>query len=160
MFYLPRREVRELLKDPDMRSSEKLIENIKKWEGYRAHAYKCPAGVWTIGYGHTKGVREGDVTTRDEADRMLRGDVYQAERTILNIPELSTQGRFDAVCDFVYNIGYPQFRNSTLYKYIKGRKTDKQIQAEFRRWVYAGGVKLRGLVKRREWEAQRWIEND
>lgn len=141
-----------------MKASNTLIKKLKEFEGYRDVAYKCPAGVWTCGHGHTQGVTKGTTCTEEQAELWLREDLELAERFVSTIPEIDTQGKFDAVVDFVYNCGIGAFENSTLLKKIKAHAPTEEIQAQFRRWVYAKGIELPGLVKRRNWEAQRWAE--
>lgn len=139
-----------------MKSSDLLIAKVKEFEGYRGVAYKCAAGVYTIGWGHTKRVKAGQTCTEAMAAEWLREDLATAERACNNIRELDTQGKFDACVDFVFNLGLGSFLSSTLYRKIKAKAATAEVQAEFRRWVYAKGVRLEGLVRRREWEAQRW----
>lgn len=141
-----------------MKASNKLIGKIKEFEGYRDKAYRDAAGVLTIGYGTTRNVKEGQTCTEEQAEEWLREDLALAERFVNTIPEIDTQGKFDAIVDFVYNLGIGNFESSTLYRKIKSRAPVEEIQAEFRRWVHAGGKVLPGLVKRREWEAERWAE--
>ena len=141
-----------------MKASNKLIGKIKEFEGYRDKAYRDAAGVLTIGYGTTRNVKEGQTCTEEQAEEWLREDLELAERFVSTIPEIDTQGKFDAVVDFVYNCGIGAFENSTLLKKIKSHAPTEEIQAQFRRWVYAKGIELPGLVKRRNWEAQRWAE--
>lgn len=141
-----------------MKSTERLTKAIKVFEGLRLNAYKCPAGVWTIGYGHTgRGVKSGMKITQAIADALLVEDIEKVERElqVFNLPKL-TENQFDAVVDFCFNLGTAKFSSSTLYKKIKANPNDASIEKEFGRWVYAGGVKLAGLVKRRKWEAGRW----
>lgn len=141
-----------------MKASDLLIERIKEFEGFSNTAYRCPAGVWTCGYGHTRGVTAVTTCTRKEAERWLREDLAPIEAYINTIPEVDTQGKYDALCSFIFNLGTGKFKGSTLLKKIKAGAPTEEIQAEFRRWVYAKGKKLKGLVRRREWEAQRWAE--
>ena len=141
-----------------MKASDLLISKIKEFEGYRSAAYKCAGGVATIGYGHTKGVRMGDRCTRGEAEQWLREDLAPVEAYLGTIPEVDTQGKYDALCSFIFNLGLGAFKGSTLLKKIRAGAPTEDIQAQFRRWVYAGGKRLKGLVKRREWEAQRWAQ--
>ena len=141
-----------------MRASEILIERIKEFEGVRLEAYKCPAGVWTIGAGHTKGVRQGQIITMHQAESLLKGDLLPCETFVNGLGIGFTQGQFDALVDFAFNLGVGALRNSTLLKRIKAKDSLESIQAEFRKWVYAGGKKLPGLVKRREWESKRFAE--
>ena len=141
-----------------MKASELLIAKIKEFEGYSSTAYKCSAGVWTCGYGHTSGVTQATRCTEEEAEAWLREDLAPVEEYLSGIPETGTQARFDSCADFCFNLGIAAFKGSTLLKKIKAGASTEEIQAEFRRWVYAGGKVLPGLVKRREWEARRWAE--
>ena len=141
-----------------MKASDLLIKAIKQFEGYKDVAYLDSSSVATIGWGHTIGVKLGTTCTEEQAERWLREDLELAERFVSTIPEIDTQGKFDAVVDFVYNCGIGAFENSTLLKKIKSHAPTEEIQAQFRRWVYAKGIELPGLVKRRNWEAQRWAE--
>lgn len=141
-----------------MRASSKLIERIKQFEGCKLAAYKDSAGVWTIGYGHTKGVRQGDRITQYQAEQFLREDLGEFEAVANNTRRISTQGQFDAVVDFCYNCGSGNFKGSTLRAYIEGGMPVWQIQEQFLKWVYSNKVKLGGLVTRRIWEANRFAE--
>ena len=128
------------------RASDVLIAHIKGCEGYRGKAYRCPAGVWTVGYGHTKGVTKHTTCDEAKAEAWLREDLSPVEAFCNAVRGLNTQGKFDAV------------RQSTLLKRIQAGATDKEVCAELRKWVYAGGRKLQGLIARREWECERWKE--
>ena len=141
-----------------MKASDLLINALKQFEGYRDTAYLDSASVATIGWGHTKGVKLGMRCTRAEAEQWLRQDLAPAEAYVNTIPEVNTQGKFDALVDFAYNLGLGNLKSSTLLKKIKAGAPVEDVQAQFRRWVYAGGKWLKGLVKRREWEAQRWAQ--
>lgn len=141
-----------------MKASRILIEKIKEFEGLRLRAYRDSGGKPTIGYGHTLGVRMGQRITELQAEEMLRQDLWVAGRFPNTIKEINTQGKYDAVVSFIFNLGVGSFKRSTLYKHIRHHAPDKLIQAEFRRWVHSGGKVLPGLVKRREWEAESWAE--
>lgn len=141
----------------DMKASEILIKKIEEFEGFSNTSYRCPAGVWTCGFGHTKGVDSMTRCTRGEAEQWLREDLAPCEAYVNSVPEIDTQGKFDACVDFCFNLGIGKFKGSTLLKKIKAGASAAEIQAEFRRWVLADGKKLAGLVKRREWEAGRWV---
>lgn len=141
-----------------MKASQKLIEFIKRAEGCVLTAYKDSAGVWTIGYGHTKGVKQGDRITAYQAEQFLKEDLVVYEEVANRCKRLSTQGKYDAVVDFCYNCGPKNFANSTLKKYIEAGRATWEIQEQFLRWVNAGGKKLGGLVSRRIWEANRFNE--
>ncbi len=137
-----------------MKTSNKGIDLIKKYEGFRAKAYKCPADVWTIGYGHTLNVKSTDVIDKAQAEAFLRQDVEFAEKEVnkhnLNI----NQNQFDALVSFVFNLGIGNFARSTLLRKIKSNPNDPNIRKEFERWIYAGGKVLNGLVRRRKEEAE------
>lgn len=141
-----------------MEASNILIEKLKEFEGYRPTSYQDSAGVWTIGYGHTQGVKKGQKITKAQAESLLRGDLLKAEKYVNGLKLNLTQGQFDALVDFAYNLGIGNLGTSTLLGKIRMKASDEEIQAQFRRWVYAGGKVLPGLVKRREWEAQRWVQ--
>ena len=142
-----------------MRASTILIEHIKKSEACVLQAYQDTAGVWTIGYGHTAGVKKGDRITQYQAERFLREDLAKYEEVANRCKRISgSQGKFDAVLDFIYNCGPANFEKSTLKKYIESGRKTWEIQEQFLRWVNADGVKLGGLVTRRIWEANRFNE--
>lgn len=142
-----------------MKVSDILIEKIKQMEGYRAKAYRCAAGVWTCGWGHTKGVTARTVCDKAKAEEWLRSDLAPIESFLSAIPEVcKTQGRFDACADFCFNLGINAFKGSTLLKKIQKKASVAAIQAEFLKWVYAGGRQMEGLKNRRRWEAARWAE--
>lgn len=136
-----------------MKTSNKGIELIKKHEGFRAKAYKCPADKWTIGYGHTFNVKSTDVITKEQGEYFLRQDVEYAEKEVNKHNLDINQNQFDALVSFVFNLGVGNFSRSTLLKRIKAHPNDITIRREFARWVYAGGKILPGLVTRRKEEA-------
>jgi lysozyme len=126
---------------------------LKQFEGLRLKAYLCSANVPTIGYGHTKGVKLGDVITQDQADQYLREDLIPCETAVLaKVPGL-TQCQFDALVSFVFNLGVGAFSKSTLLKLIKTNPHDPGITAQFLRWNKAGGKVVKGLTDRRTEEA-------
>lgn len=134
---------------PIGRISQKGIEHIKRWEGLRTNAYKCPANVWTIGYGHTKTAKPGMMISHLEAEELLRKDLKRFEdavRRLVRVP--LNQGQFDALVSFAFNVGTEAFRRSTLLRLLnEGKYNTAALQ--FHRWVYAGGKKLPGLIRRR-----------
>lgn len=142
-----------------MKVSNELIDKIKQFEGYRSKAYRCSAGVLTCGYGHTKGVTARTTCNKNKALAWLRADLEPIERFLSAIPEVcKLQGRFDACADFCFNLGVNAFKGSTLLKQIQKKSSVSIIQAEFLKWIYAGGKPLEGLKNRRRWEAQKWVE--
>ena len=140
-----------------MKSSNLLIKKITEFEGCRMKAYKCPAGVWTIGVGHTKGVTPNMVIDADTAIHFLREDLKPCEDFVNGLGICKRQFQFDAIVDFVYNLGVSSFKRSTLFKYIKMGKPEQDIRIQFARWNKANGKVLPGLVKRRQWEADRYF---
>ena len=139
-----------------MRASQTLIDAIKKFESCVLDAYQDSVGVWTIGYGHTEGVKKGDRITLYQAEKFLKDDLSKFEPVANKCKRIATQGQYDAVLDFIYNCGPKNWESSTLKKYIEGSHKTWEIQEQFLRWVNAGGKKLGGLVSRRIWEAARY----
>jgi lysozyme len=132
-----------------MNTSQKGLDLIKSFEGLRLSAYKCPAGVWTIGYGTTAGVKEGQVITKERADELLRDDVKRFEDQVLRLVKVPlTQGQLDALVSFTYNLGAANLGNSTLLRLLNAGDY-KGAAAQFDRWNKAGGKVLKGLVTRR-----------
>ena len=142
-----------------MEASEILIEKLKEFEGLRTTAYRDDAGVLTIGYGHTgKGVREGDRITPYWAEQLLLLDLKEFEMAVRRLKVARTQGQFDALVSFAFNLGIGRLQQSALLRVIRNGGSRNRIRREFKRWVFAGGKPLAGLVKRREWEANRFFE--
>ena len=141
-----------------MNISEAGIQLIKKFEGCSLKAYKCPAGIWTIGYGHTLNVNEGQTITKKQAEDLLKQDLRSFELTVNNLVNVPlNQNQFDALVSFCYNLGTGNLKKSTLLKLLN--KQDYLGAAEqFDRWVYAGGKKLSGLVKRRAAEKELFLK--
>lgn len=137
-----------------MKVSEKGIEFIIKEEGEVLTAYKCPAGVLTIGVGHTgKDVKENMVITKEKSRELLKSDLSRFEKAVNTyIKEELKQCEFDALTSFSFNIGVGNFSKSTLARKINGKAPIAEIEKEFRKWVYAGGKILPGLEARRERE--------
>ena len=140
-----------------MKSSELLINKIIEFEGCKLTAYKCPAGVWTIGVGHTKGVKQGQTITKAQAMSLLKGDLLPCENYVNNLGVCKTQGEFDALVDFTFNLGTAALGRSTLLKYIRAKKPEQYIREEFAKWVNSKGMRLKGLIIRRQWEADRYF---
>mgnify|MGYP004442585895 FL=1 len=137
-----------------MRTSKRGIDLIKKYEGCKLSAYKCPAGVWTIGYGHTGGVRQGQVITMEQAEEYLKQDLQKFEKGIDGYGLKLSQNQFDALVSFAYNLGLGNLSSSTLLRKAKKNPMDTSIYNEFLRWNKAGGKVLSGLTKRRTTEAK------
>lgn len=135
-----------------MEYSAKGMALTEASEGCRLKAYQDTGGVWTIGYGHTGGVRPNSNITLAIADSLLRHDIQYAVSIVNSHALPCTQGQFDALVDFVFNVGPTQFLSSHLYAYHK----DKHYEAaanEFPKWKYDNGKVEPGLVRRRAAEA-------
>ena len=142
-----------------MEASEILIEKLKVFEGFCQKAYRDVGGVLTIGYGHTGvDVKPGDCISKYGAEQLLKNDVSECEAAVRQLHVARTQGQFDALVSFAFNVGIGRLSGSTLLKVIREGGSKSAITREFKRWVYAGGKRLRGLEKRREWEARRFFE--
>ncbi|CAI1890856.1 lysozyme [Serratia ficaria] len=132
-----------------MNISERGLALIKHFEGLRLAAYRCPANVWTIGYGHTAGVQPGNVITEREADSFLRLDIAESVRAVNRLVKVPlTSNQFDALASFVFNFGCANFRTSTLLKKLNYGDYAGAAD-EFLRWVNVGGKRLAGLERRR-----------
>lgn len=135
-----------------MKTSEKGLNLIKQFEGCKLTAYKCPSGVWTIGYGHTKGVARGHRINQKQADNFLKEDIKQFEKVVQKYVRVSlNQNQFDALVSFCFNVGSGAFQSSTLLKKLN-EKDYEGASTEFLRWNKANGKVLAGLTKRRSAE--------
>jgi len=142
-----------------MTTSPAGIDLIKKWESCRFTAYKDTKGVWTIGWGHTRDVKQGDVCTQAQADQWFVEDLAElVDDELAKLLPPCSQNEYDALASFVFNFGGPKLRTSTLLrKFIAGKKA--AATAQFSRWVYTQDEKTKkmiiedGLVKRRQDEA-------
>ena len=143
-----------------MNTSPKGISLIKEFEGLRLKAYKCPGGVWTIGYGHTAGVKPGIVITKTQAEEYLKADLIAFERYLNGLGLALNQNQFDALISFIYNVGTGNFSNSTLLRKVRANPQDNSIMDEFLRWVYSKGRVLPGLQRRRLAEMKLYFSND
>ena len=144
-----------------MKIASQGVSLIKSFEGCRLKAYKCPAGVWTIGYGHTAGVKEGDTITQAQADEYLRNELAKYEKAVLNYESIYhfNQNQFDALVSFTYNCGVGNLKNLTQ----SGKRALAQISVKLLLYNKAGGVVLRGLQRRRTAEKELFdtpIESD
>ena len=136
---------------------------IKKFEGCELKAYQCSAGVWTIGYGHTKDVVEGMEITQEQAEQMLVDELHEYESYINKYVTVAlSQNQFDALVSWVYNLGPANLRASTMLKVLNSGEYE-DVPAQMKRWNKAGGKVLEGLIRRREAEAclfvgKEWFE--
>lgn len=142
-----------------MKVSEKMIEQLKQFEGLRLEAYEDAGGTLTIGYGHTgNDISPGDRITEYWAKELLLKDVAIVEDQVEALEVTRTQGQFDALVSFAFNLGISRLRSSMLLKVIRSGGTMRQVKREFMRWVHCNGQTLPGLEKRRAWEAKRFFE--
>jgi lysozyme len=138
-----------------MKPSQACIDLVKRFEGCHLEAYTCPAGLPTIGYGHTRGVKLGERISIERAEQLLAEDLGVAARAVekaLRVPV--TQGQFDALCSFAFNCR--GWSKSTLLKLVNAGDS-AAASREFPKWVHAGGTVLKGLVKRRAAEQQLFL---
>ena len=136
-----------------MVASESCKKLVKHFEGLRLTAYQCSANVWTLGYGHTRGVKEGDYIDQDQAETWLDDDLHSCAKDIhrlVNVP--LDQNQFDALSSWVFNLGGGSLRTSTLLKKLNNSEYD-EVPNQIKRWNKAGGKVLDGLIRRREAEA-------
>lgn len=132
------------------------LDLIMRFEGFSATTYICPAGYPTIGYGHVVKTYEdffGGISEA-QAQLLLRADIQIAERAVLRLIHVPlSDGQFDALVSFTYNLGAGALQRSTLRRKVN-REDHIAVSREFMRWVYAGGKRLKGLVNRREAEVE------
>ena len=140
----------------------KAIALVAKLEGYRSYWYSCSAGVQTIGYGFTKSVLTKDEQAlksmdRKTADHILGREIRKIQKDVRKlVTRKMTVDQEVAVISFVYNLGLPKFKSSTLLKRINDGSSNAVVSAEFNRWVYGGGKVITGLKNRRKTEVKYW----
>lgn len=130
---------------------------IKFYEGLKLKAYKCPAGVPTIGFGNTfyedgKPVKMGDVITIEKANQLLENIAYKFLQG-MKLPDGLSDNQQSALLSFAYNVGLGAWGKSTLRKKVMANPNDASITKEFLKWNKASGKALKGLTNRREAEA-------
>ena len=146
-------------------SQEGIDALLKKFEGCKLTAYRCPAGVCTIGYGHTSAagqptVNDGMKITQNQADDILRSDLVKYETAVYDLLEQPVnQHQFDVLVDFAYNAGVGNLRSSTLLKKVNAASFDS-VPAELMKWTKGGGKVLQGLVRRRQVESAWWVSGE
>jgi len=144
-----------------MKTSNEGIKLIQLYEGLRLTSYVCPAGVLTIGYGHTSAagnpiVKPKMTITKDEAAEILLSDLGRFERGVEDMVKVDlTQNQFDVLVSFAYNCGLGALQKSTLLKRVNAKRYD-DVPAELMKWSKAGGRQLAGLVRRRRAECELW----
>ena len=152
-----------------MQMSQDGLDNLlKKFEGCKLKAYRCPAGVCTIGYGHTSSagapeVVDGMTITQAQADEILKRDLVKFESAVTDLVKVRlTQNQFDVLVDFAYNAGVGNLKSSTMLKKVNASDLDV-VPAELMKWTKGGGKVLPGLVRRRQaagawWNADQQVE--
>ncbi|HTF64490.1 MAG TPA: lysozyme [Edaphobacter sp.] len=141
-----------------MITSQRGLDLIKQFEGLRLTAYQDSVKTWTVGYGHTGSDVHSLTITRDEAEDLLLQDVKEAEHAVNSLVThvVLKQGQFDALVDFVFNLGAAALHDSTLLRLVNAREFDNAAD-QFLRWDHAGGKVLPGLTKRREAERELFL---
>ena len=143
-----------------MNISQEGLSLIKKFEGCELEAYQCAAGVWTIGYGSTKDVKEGDTLTQKEADNLLLHEMQEYEGYIKELIKVPLkQNQFDALVSWVFNLGPANLKASTMLKFLNAGDYHL-IPSQIKRWNKANGKVLEGLIRRREAEALMFEDKD
>ena len=141
-----------------MKVSQECIDLVKFFEGFEPRAYLCPANVWTIGYGRTKNVKEGDELTELQAERDLLEELDEFAEQVLNTVKISLdQNELDALTSWTYNLGVGNLQSSTLLKKLNSGDKNS-VPSEMVRWNKAAGKVLAGLTRRREAEAKLWAK--
>ena len=136
-----------------MKTSAEGLSLIKKFEGCELYAYQCSAGVWTIGYGHTKDVEPGMQITKEDAEEMLVEELHEYESYINDfVTAPLSQNQYDALVSWVYNLGPANLKASTMLKVLNAGEYE-EVPAQMKRWNKAGGKVLEGLIRRREAES-------
>ncbi|KAA6402535.1 MAG: putative lysozyme [Streblomastix strix] len=148
--YLPKQDISKL------KPSQNIVDFVKGFEGLNLTAYTCPAGIWTIGYGHTKNVKKGDQITLQQANQFLTEDLTDSGKQMVKIVKVPmTQNQYDSLVSFTFNLGIGNLQSSTLLRKLNAGD-DKGASEEFLKWNHArvGGVLkvLDGLTKRRKAE--------
>jgi lysozyme len=142
-----------------MRISERGLAHIKHFEGCKLKSYYCVGGKCTIGYGHTgPDVKPGMTITEERAVELLRQDVAEAEKAVAELVKVPLrQGQYDALVDFVFNLGRGALAQSSLLKLLNQREYGKAAE-QLMRWVHAGSAVIAGLQRRRQAAREMWLE--
>lgn len=142
-----------------MKINSKGLRIIKDSEDCKLKAYVCPAGVWTIGWGHTGDVYPGQVIDQEEADQLLAFDAEEAENQVKSSVKVPlNENQFSALVSFTFNLGPVNLKSSTLLKYLNSKEYNKAAN-EFPKWNKSKGKVLNGLVKRRAAERELFLED-
>jgi lysozyme len=145
-------QLNNVSKDKTLKMCAEFITNF---EGCKLESYKCPAGIWTIGYGHTKEIQQGMKITQEQAELFLENDTLFFYKNVLElVGSICNAEQITALTSFSFNVGVENLKRSTLLKVIKENPRNfTTIRKEFMRWVYADGKILNGLKTRRNAEA-------
>lgn len=142
-----------------MKTSPAARAAIFNFEGCRKQAYQDSAGIWTIGVGHTRGVQPGNSCTTEQAQSWFTEDLEDAEAAVDHLVTVPlSQGQFDALVSFTYNLGATRLKTSTLLKYLNDGRTFAAA-GQFKLWCHAGGQVVKGLVERRAWECDTFLKD-
>jgi lysozyme len=142
----------------EMKTGKLGIALIKAFEGLRLTAYLCPAGIWTIGYGHTEGVTSSSVISADMAERYLEIDLAWAEKVVNTYVKIKlNQNQFDSLVSFVFNLGGGAFRKSLMLKRINEGKFDEAM-TELLEFHHINHVDNAGLKRRRKAETELFMK--
>lgn len=139
------------------------IAIIKGFEAFSSQVYICPAGYPTVGFGHVvleneKDGRFAGGISEGEAKELLKKDLFRAERSVLRLVNVPlSEGQFDALVSFAFNAGGGALQRSTLRMKLNRGESKEEVASEFLKWVYAGGRKLKGLVRRRMAEKELFL---
>ena len=140
-----------------MEISDKGIKLIKEFEGLELISYLCPAKVWTIGYGHIKGVQEGMEWTEEQAEEALKEEIVGYCKYVEEYVKVPlNQNQFDALVSWTYNLGPTSLKKSTMLKVLNKGNYD-EVPEQIKRWNKARGQVLNGLVRRRDTEAELFV---
>lgn len=136
----------------NMQYSKMGLQLTESFEGCQLTAYRDQIGRWTIGYGHTAGVKEGDICTPAQAEALLLADVAWAVAFVNHTVMVTlTQEEFDALVDFTFNVGVGNYEHSTLLQLVNEGNMAAAAQ-EFEKWNLVGGVVVAGILRRRQAE--------
>lgn len=143
-----------------MKTSQRGVDLIKEFEGFRANAYRDPVGIWTIGYGFIKGVRQGDTISKEQAETRLKMELREYEQGVIEATNgEATQNEFDALVCFAFNVGVSGMKRSSVIK-AHNRCDKLSASRAFGLWNKAGGKVFAGLTRRRRAEANLYLESD
>ena len=141
-------------------SAEVAMDFIEAWEGCRLTAYKCPAGIWTIGVGHTQDVTEHDEITYEQARKLLREDVEEVKRGLVPFVNVHvTEGQFIALVSLAFNVGvsYVVHKCPKLMRAVNAGDDEEEAARQFLDVNKANGKVLPGLTRRRQAEAKLYL---